>query len=150
MRPQDQRSTLSASRTAIAIALPLALAFGVAGCAAVSAPACATGEQPAISELMYFGTAKPGGVVVSESEWNAFVQASVAPRFAQGFSVWQASGQWRGADGGVVRETSYVLSVVHGADARSDAAARAIASEYKARFRQEAVLRVRSQVCVSF
>lgn len=131
------------------MALPLALAFALSGCAAMSGPACTASEERAVSELMYFGTAKPDGVV-SVSEWEAFLQASVTPRFAQGFTAWPASGQWRGADGGVVREASYVLSLVHAADERSEAAARAIVSEYKTRFQQEAVLRLRSPVCVSF
>lgn len=136
-------------RDAVAVALPLALTFALSGCAAVSGPPCAAGEERAVSELMYFGMAKPDGVV-SASEWDGFLQGSVTPRFAQGFTVWPASGQWRGANGGVVREASYVLSLVYAADERSEAEARAIVSEYKTRFQQEAVLRVRSHVCVSF
>lgn len=146
---QDRHLLPPRIQNAVAVALPLALIFVLSGCAAVSGPACTASEERAISELMYFGTAKPDGVV-SVSEWEAFLQASVTPRFAQGFTAWPASGQWRGADGGVVREASYVLSVVHAADERSEVAAQAIVSEYKTRFRQEAVLRVRSQVCVSF
>ncbi len=128
--------------------LHVALTCALAGCAAVSGPPCTATERVAISEWLYFGTAKPGGVV-SDAEWDAFLRDSVSPRFAQGFTHWPASGQWLGADGRVVREASHVLSVLHAADAESDARTQAIASEYKSRFQQEAVLRVRSQVCVS-
>ncbi|WP_244222943.1 DUF3574 domain-containing protein [Cupriavidus lacunae] len=146
---QDRLLPPRCFRDAIAVALPLALTFALSGCAAVSGPVCAAGEERAVSELMYFGMAKPDGVV-SASEWDAFLQGSVTPRFAQGFTAWPASGQWRGANGGVVREASYVLSLVYPADERSEAGARAIVNEYKTRFQQEAVLRVRSHVCVSF
>lgn len=138
---------LPSSRPGNAIAI--ALAFALSGCAAVTAPICAAGEEAAIGELLYFGMARPGGAV-SDAEWDAFVQASVAPRFADGFTVWRASGQWRGMDGKVISEATRVLSLVHAPDDRSEAAARAIASEYKTRFQQEAVLRVRSHVCLSF
>ncbi|SPC09890.1 DUF3574 domain-containing protein [Cupriavidus oxalaticus] len=137
------------SRFGNAIVIALALAFPLSGCVAVPAPACAAGEQAAIGERLYFGMAKPGGTV-SEAEWDAFVQDSVAPRFPDGFTAWPASGQWRGADGKAVSEATRVLSLVHAPDERSEAAVRAIASEYKTRFRQEAVLRVRSHVCMSF
>ncbi|MFJ4294149.1 DUF3574 domain-containing protein [Cupriavidus sp. NPDC089707] len=140
---------MSLSRPGNVIVIALALAFSLAGCAAIPAPACADGEQAAIGDLLYFGMAKPGGTV-SEAEWDAFVQASVAPRFPNGFAVWPAAGQWRGADGKAVSEATRVLSVVHAPDEHSEAAARAIASEFKTRFRQEAVLRVRSHVCMSF
>ncbi|MEM5428020.1 DUF3574 domain-containing protein [Cupriavidus oxalaticus] len=139
----------------IVIALALALAFALSGCAAVpapaapTAPACAAGEQAAIAELIYFGIEKPGGTV-SEAEWEAFLQGSVAPRFPDGFTAWPASGRWRGADGKTVSEATRVLSLAHPPDQRSEAAARAIAGEYKARFQQEAVLRVRSHACMSF
>ncbi|TDF65661.1 DUF3574 domain-containing protein [Cupriavidus sp. L7L] len=142
-------SSRAGNAIAIAPAIALALAFALSGCAAVPAAPCAAGEQAAIGELIYFGMAKPGGTV-SEAEWDAFVQGSVAPRFPDGFTVWPASGQWRGADGKAVSEATRVLSLVHAPDERSEAAVRAIASEYKARFRQEAVLSVRSHACMSF
>lgn len=99
---------------------------------------------------MYFGTAMPGGTV-SEDAWAAFLRDSATPRFPQGLTVWRAAGQWR-APGpeGIGREAAYVLSIVHGDDDASNAAVRAIAAEYKARFSQEAVLRTRSAVCAAF
>ncbi|MCY1222538.1 hypothetical protein D9M68_527780 [compost metagenome] len=149
MRIRCSPSSRVGNAIAIVLTIALALAFALSGCAAIPAPACAAGEQSAIGELIYFGMARPGGTV-SEAEWDAFVQDSVVPRFPDGFTVWPASGHWRGADGKAVSEATRVLSLVHAPDERSEAAARAIASDYKARFRQEAVLRVRSHACMSF
>lgn len=131
-------------RTPVALAL-----LAAAGCASVREPGCAPGEARSVYDLMYFGTAKPTGAVTLD-EWAEFLQASVTPRFPQGLTVWAASGQWQGADGAVVREGSFVLSLVHPDDERNEAAVRAIAAEYKARFNQEAVLRVKNRVCASF
>jgi hypothetical protein len=43
-----------------------------------------------------------------------------------------------------------VINLLHGEDGGSEGAVRAIVAEYKARFRQEAVMRVTSAACVSF
>ncbi len=101
------------------------------------------------NEYLYFGTAKPEGQV-SADDWRTFLDDSVTPRFPQGLSVWRASGQWKSASGPIVREPSYVLNIVHESSETTDAAIVGIMSAYKARFRQEAVLRVRSTACVSF
>ena len=131
-------------------ALALLLAVAAAGCAAPGGgAACAAGEERMVNELLYFGTARPQGVV-SADEWAQFLRTSVTPRFPQGLTAWPAAGQWKGADGAIVREDSFLLSLLHPDDEASDAAVRAIAADYKSRFQQEAVLRVKSRACVSF
>lgn len=74
---------------------------------------------------------------------------TVTPRFPQGFTTWNASGQWRGADAKIVHEPSHVLLLVHGDDARSDQAVMEIIAAYKRQFQQEAVLRVKTAGCAS-
>lgn len=110
---------------------------------------CAPGEQEAISDLLYFGTAKPGGSV-SLKEWSDFLWSVVTPRFPEGFTAWQAYGQWKPGKGEVQREVSYVVSIAHPAGDGADAGIRAVIEEYKARFHQESVLRVSTPSCVSF
>jgi hypothetical protein len=100
-------------------------------------------------DSMYFGTARPGGIVTAE-DWRAFLNRVVTPRFPQGLSSWQASGQWRSGAGRIEREPSYVVHLVHPDSAESERAVREIMRSYKAEFQQEAVLRVRYQACVSF
>jgi hypothetical protein len=106
------------------------------------------GEQSSVTDLLYFGTAKPNGVVTPE-EWAAFLATSVTPRFPTGLTVWQASGQWTNEHGDVVREGAFVLSLVHPDDHGSETAVRALAAECKSRFNQRVVLRVKSHACVS-
>lgn len=125
-----------------------AIAASLCACAAVE-PACPAGLAPAASDVLYFGTARPDGEVTA-ADWDAFLRDAVTPRFPDGFTAWRAAGQWRSADGRIVREGSYVLTIVHPEDAKAEAAIRAIAGDYKARFRQEAVLRIESRSCVSY
>lgn len=119
------------------------------GCASLASAPCARGEQGMVSETLYFGTAMPRGVVAAQ-DWEAFLRAVVTPRFPEGFTRWRAAGQWRSADGNIIGEDSYVVSIVHADDEAAERSVRAIVAEYKMRFEQEAVLRVRSRSCVSF
>jgi Protein of unknown function (DUF3574) len=121
----------------------------VAACTGLGPQSCPAGQQGMITEYLYFGAAKPDGQV-SANDWRAFLDEVVTPRFPQGLSAWQASGQWKAAAGPVIHEPSYVLNVVHESNEATDAAIIAIVEAYKARFLQEAVLRIRSSACVSF
>lgn len=119
----------------------------VGGCAAMQAR-CAAGETAAVSEWLYFGTARPGGAV-SPQEWSGFLASVVTSRFPAGLTAWPAAGQWRSADGSITKEDSFVLNLVHPGDAAAEQGVISVVAEYKTRFIQEAVLRVRSPVCTS-
>jgi Protein of unknown function (DUF3574) len=125
----------------------------IAGCATVpdSAPAsrCSADSNVAVSDLLYFGTTKPGGTV-SLNEWSDFLWLVVTPRFPAGFTTWQAYGQWKPAKGEIQREMSYVVSIVHQPGEPAEGAIRTIIADYKTRFHQESVLRVSSAACVTF
>jgi hypothetical protein len=124
------------------------LSLAVSACSSLSEPRCAPNEQSAVQDSLYFGTGRAIGVVTSE-EWSKFLEVAVTPRFPQGLTVSQASGQWRGSDGSIVRESTYVLHLLHASDAQSEASIAAIVAAYKAQFQQEAVLRVRAKACMS-
>ena len=121
----------------------------IAGCSTLNKAGCRSGEQSAISELIYFGTGIPDGGTVSGEEWATFLGTVVTPRFPAGLTVRSASGQWQSADGSITSESSFVLTVLHPGTPDAEADVQAIASEYKTRFKQEAVLRVRAQACTS-
>lgn len=125
------------------------LIASLAGCTSIPSRGCAPGEQDMVSETLYFGTQTPDGAVTSE-QWAQFLSTVVTPRFPKGLTVWPASGQWRSADGSITRESSYVLNLLHADDTANEAAVRSIADDYKQRFRQEAVLRVKARACAAF
>lgn len=133
---------LSRLRTVV-LALASSTLVGCAG-----APLCGTGQAAAVQDLIYFGTDTPSGPV-SPQAWAEFLSGTVTPRFPEGLTVWQATGQWRSAAGPVIKESSFVLSLVHAGSGASDLAVREVIESYKASFQQEAVLRVRSSACMS-
>jgi hypothetical protein len=122
-------------------AAPLLLAAALLG-------GCASGGCPSqtVSRL-YLGRDSPQGDV-SDLQWEAFVADTVAPRFPNGFTVFDARGHWRGDSGAVVKEGTRVVELVR---AEADApAVDAIADAYRRRFAQEAVLvtHARVQACL--
>lgn len=126
----------------------LAVTLVLSACAATPAALCRDGEERVIADTLYFGTNKPDGVV-SNDEWLDFLAASVTPRFPQGITSWRASGQWRSETGRLEHEASYVLQLVHANSAATERAVRDVMTDYRTRFDQEAVLRVRLPACVS-
>jgi hypothetical protein len=111
--------------------------------------ACPGDALAMVSESLYFGTSKPKGVVTAE-DWQAFLNEVVTPKFPQGLSVWRAAGQWKSEAGPVISEASYVLNIVHAGTSPEDQALSDVVNNYKSKFQQEAVLRVRARVCASF
>jgi len=103
-----------------------------------------------VRDVLYFGRNRPDGGKVADDQWQAFLDQVVTPRFPDGLTVASATGQWRGASGQVETETSQVLTLLHSGDAAARNHVAGIASEYKRRFGQEAVLRERSPACVAF
>lgn len=135
----------------------LAFALAAGGCAPAARahpPAVPAGVEAAreawVSDRLYLGRAVPGGGTVSDTEWAAFLRDVVTPRFPAGLTVLRGDGQWRDEAGAVVHEASFVLELVHPSSAEADAVVDEIAAEYKRRFRQESVMRVRASADVRF
>jgi hypothetical protein len=110
---------------------------------------CSRPSRELVRRELVFGTARPHDDPLSESEWQAFLDSVVTPRFPDGFTVLSGVGQWRGQDG-LTKEQSRILVVWHERSPNRDADIEAIRSAYKSRFDQESVLRIDSVSCVSF
>jgi hypothetical protein len=103
-----------------------------------------------VRDVLYFGRNRPTGGEVADSDWNAFLAEVVTPRFPDGLTIVDAHGQWRGRTGAAERERTELVTLLHPADSASQRAVEEIATEYKRRFRQEAVLRERLDACTRF
>ncbi len=119
------------------------------GCGVTHSLTCFPSEHAVVTETLYFGIAKPEGIVTAE-EWDAFIEAVITPAFPNGLTTWAASGQWRLATGAIQHEPSHVLQLTHDGSQRNETAIQNIMMTYKNDFQQEAVMRVRSQACRSF
>jgi hypothetical protein len=137
------------------LALAGAMIAALAGCGALPpaskpAKACGAGFDAFERDTLYFGRAIPAGGQVSDAQWTGFLDATVTPAFPQGLTVLDAVGQWRGASGGVVREPSKLVVLLHPRNAKDDTAIAGIIDAYRKNFGQEAVLQERQTVCVRF
>jgi Protein of unknown function (DUF3574). len=119
------------------------------GCAGVDPRTCPAGLKPMTSADLYFGLSIPGGGLVSETDWQRFVDTEITPRFPDGLTIMDAKGQWKDRSG-IVREPSKRLLVVVGGKPADAVKLEAIRAAYRARFHQESVLLVETPVCGSF
>ena len=111
---------------------------------------CPLDEQRLVRDSLYFGLTRPGGDAIGADEWRAFVDQKLSTDFPDGFTVVEASGQWRGADGAIVREPSKLVIILHADAPASERAIADVIRDYRARFAQESVLRERAAVCAKW
>jgi len=109
-----------------------------------------TGETRMVRTELYFGLSRAGGVEITAEEFAAFVGEMVTPRFPDGFTIVDAVGQWRDANGKISHENSKLLIVLHEPTERDARAIEEIRDQYKSKFGQESVMRVTSTAGVSF
>ncbi len=127
-----------------------------AACAAPGAPpmasACPAPTERATIAEAYFGRSVRDRHEVTEAEWTSFLAEVVTPAFPDGLTALDGHGQWRNAEGRILREGSKVLVLVLPGQSEAEARARLhpIAESWKARFRQQSVLTVFSTACISF
>lgn len=134
-------------------ALLIALSLSIPGAAQLNSPAAASVCAPMgvahTRTTLYFGLAHPAGTV-SEKQWRKFLREQVTPRFPNGFTVWQADGQWQNANGRISRERAKVLLLVHEESSPVRQALIELVQSYKRAFRQESVLWETAAVCAAF
>ncbi len=92
---------------------------------------------------LYFGTAMPDRREVEAGEWGRFIDEAIVPRLPDGFTLQSGQGVWRSPKtGDTIREDTRILMVLHESARTVNDTLDLIAADYKARFRQESVLRV--------
>ena len=112
---------------------------------------CPAPQNPRVEVELLFGRNIGGRLGVSEAQWRSFVAREITPRFPEGLTVLEATGQWRDArTAALVREPSKIVRIIVPADAAADEKVEAIAAAYIKRFRQESVGIVRRPACVYF
>ncbi|MBN1270126.1 MAG: DUF3574 domain-containing protein [Kiritimatiellae bacterium] len=107
-------------------------------------------ERPRfIKTELYFGLSKPDGLV-TEEEFQSFVDDFVTPRFEEGLTILNADGQYMGEVRDLVKEKSKVVILIHEDTPQASKTIEFIRAAYRRRFQQESVLRTTERVEVSF
>lgn len=88
---------------------------------------------------------------VSEADFNGFVAREVSPRFPEGFTVIDATGQWRDARRGtIVHEAAKIIEIVLPSGEDNRPKIEAIVEAYKLQFQQQSVGLIVAPACVRF
>ncbi|MEM9293635.1 MAG: DUF3574 domain-containing protein [Acidobacteriota bacterium] len=104
-----------------------------------------------VTTELFFGLSIPGGGVVTEEDWQHFVDTVITPRFQSGITVLDARGQWfEQASQKVVQEGSKVVILIHQEDQDTTEAIEEIKNAYIETFHQEAVMEVDQDSEVQF
>ena len=116
-----------------------------AGPAAAQGVTCTAPQTAMLDVELLLG--RKGG----DARWRAFLAREVTPRFPDGLTVYETTGQWRDpARNLILRERSRVLRIIVPADAAPRDKVEAVAEAYKKQFQQKSVGIVMRPACVSF
>ena len=103
-----------------------------------------------VAELI-FGRSVGGPIEISEAQWTQFVDNEITPRFPDGLTVYDATGQWRDkASNKITRETSKIVLIVLPGRPDDLTGLNDIAEAYKRTFGQQSVGMIVRPACVSF
>ena len=112
---------------------------------------CSGAQRPKQVAELLFGRDIGHHIGVSESAFSDFVARELTPRFPDGLTITDASGQWRDPAGGaIVREPTKQVDIVLPGKADDQARLDAIVAAYKREFRQQSVGVIVRPACVSF
>lgn len=135
----------------IRLSFALLLASALAGCASLAPQACMPGQQAMLGAELLFGRKIGDRIGVSETAFRRFVDEEVTPRFPDGLTILDASGQYRDRDRGtLIREPSKLVQIATSDETGNRDKLTAIAEAYKHRFNQQSVGVILKPVCASF
>jgi Protein of unknown function (DUF3574) len=116
----------------------------------VATPTANSSVNLLTKDELYFGLSKPAGEMISQSQWQGFVNSVITPRFKEGLTVIDAYGQFLNSKGQLVTEKTKVVILVYENSPEKSRFIEEIIATYKQKFHQESVLRVTSSVKASF
>jgi hypothetical protein len=93
---------------------------------------------------LFFGVDRLDGPVITEEEWNRFLDEEITPRFPDGLTLLTGIGQFRNSNGKIVQERSKFLILLYPLPTwkSSDEKIEEIRAAYKRIFKQQSVMRV--------
>ena len=124
------------------------LALVVAGCGDIACGSFGPNARPNLVAQLFMGRSYQGREV-SDADWARFASEVITPRFPEGFTALDATGQWRGPDG-IVREKTKVLLVSAPDEPATRGALADISAAYRQRFHQQSVGLIVTHGCAAF
>jgi hypothetical protein len=129
----------------------LLLTGALAGCTSLAPQACAPGQQAMLTAELLFGRKIGDLVGVSETDFRRFVDQEVTPRFPDGLTTLDATGQYRDRERGtLIREPSKLVLIATSDEAANREKLAMILETYKRSFSQQSVGLILKPACASF
>lgn len=98
---------------------------------------------------LYFGTSFPGGII-SDEQWQQFLDEVVTPNLPEGMTVIDTYGQWLRPDKLIVKEPGKVIIHLYPYEENKSDKIQAVIDEFKERFKAQSVIWEEEIVCASF
>ena len=131
-------------RAAAALAL-------LAGPAAAESACPFPADQPVLVVQLFFGQTMDKRRLVTAQEWQTFLRTVVTPAFPDGFTVYDASGQWLDQKHRhLVREKTWIIELAVANTEVAKTAVESVTAAYKRRFHQQTVGVISSLACGNF
>jgi hypothetical protein len=133
------------------IGVSLLLLLAPAAGAVAEPVTCPQSLAPRIVVQLLFGRGKADGGNVTQADWSGFVANEITPRFPDGLTVIDATGQWLNPQqGAIIKEESKVVEIVLPSDSYDAAKIDAVIESYKRQFRMLSVGLIVQTACVRF
>jgi hypothetical protein len=127
------------------------MVMGVSSARAEPAPCPFPGQTHMLLAQLFMGLDMPGNATVTPKAWNSFLSSVVTPRFPDGFTVYDAYGQWQDPQTkSINREASKVIVIAVADTQDSRTKMSEVADDYKKQFQQVSVGIVSNTTCASF
>jgi hypothetical protein len=100
---------------------------------------------------LYFGQSKPGGDMVTKTEWKNFKENYIAKVFKEGSTVYNGEGNWLDTvNNQLITEPAYVVVYIYKPSPQKSNQIDSLRYWYKNLFQQQSILRVDKKVRVNF
>ena len=112
---------------------------------------CPDGTEPYTEYRLFFGRGDEDNPrVVSDKEWEGFLEDTITVEFPDGLTTLDAYGQYTNPSGTFIKEDTKVLIILVPPDGDSTSGINRVIEEYKRRFVRSAVLRQVISTCATF
>jgi hypothetical protein len=109
-----------------------------------------SGQKPMLVTRLYFGQSE-GGKSLATGQWDDFLAHTVTPRFADGFTVYDAQGQWQDPKTRTITHEATKVVEIAAADTPSlRQKIEDLVRIYRTQFRQKSVGVVSQLTCGAF
>jgi hypothetical protein len=146
-----RREGIRAASALVALAVTLIVLAAPQSSAAQELSCPLPKEKPMLVTQLFFGLSIAGRGPVTRHEWSEFLRQEVSPRFPDGFTVYEAEGQWLDPAGhSVVREHSKVMIIAAEDTSEVRTKIAEVSDLYRKAFHQQSVGVITRRECAAF